>query len=109
MRPEDQRLWSTLIHVGGIIFGFLPALIGYLVLKDRGEFIREHTKTALNFQLTILIGYIVGYILTIVLIGAVIVLAVWIISIVFAIIAAIAANKGEGYTYPKWCAIQFIK
>ncbi|RFA14388.1 hypothetical protein B7R21_06990 [Subtercola boreus] len=109
MRPEDQRLWSTLIHVGGIIFGFLPALIGYLVLKDRGEFIREHTKTALNFQLTILIGYIVGYILTIVLIGAVIVIAVWIISIVFAIIAAIAANKGEGYTYPKWCAIQFIK
>ncbi|WP_369826426.1 DUF4870 domain-containing protein [Subtercola sp. Z020] len=109
MRPEDQRLWATLIHVGGIIFGFLPALIGYLVLKDRGEFIRDHTKTALNFQLTILIGYIAGYILTLVIIGVVVLLAVWVISIVFAIIAAIAANKGEVYVYPKWCAIPFIK
>ncbi|RFA21871.1 hypothetical protein B7R25_05960 [Subtercola boreus] len=109
MRPEDQRLWATLIHVGGIIIGFVAPLIGYLVLKDRGEFIREHTKTALNFQLTLLIGYVVSSILTVVIIGFVTYAAVAIIGLVFAIIAAIAANKGEGYVYPKWCAIQLIK
>ncbi|UFS60749.1 DUF4870 domain-containing protein [Subtercola endophyticus] len=109
LSPSDQRLWATLIHIGGIIFGFLPPLIGYLVLKDRGEFIQEHTKTALNFQLTILIAYIVGSILSIVLIGVFILIAAWIIDIIFSIIAALAANKGELYTYPKWCAIQFVK
>ena len=40
MNPSDEKLWATLIHIGGILFGFLPSLIGYLVLKDRGPFIR---------------------------------------------------------------------
>jgi uncharacterized protein len=41
-----------------------------------------------------------------VLIGFLTYFAVWVYSIVFAIIAAIAANKGEGYKYP--LAIPFI-
>jgi uncharacterized Tic20 family protein len=107
LSPSDERLWATLIHVGGIFFGFIPALVGYLVLKDRGAFIRAHTLTALNFQLTMLIGYIVGYILLFVLIGALVLLAVAVVVIIFGIIAAIAANKGENYSYP--LTIKFIK
>jgi len=107
LSPSDERLWATLIHIGGIFFSFIPALVGYLVLKDRGAFIRAHSLTALNFQLTMLIAIIVGYILTIVLIGAVLVLAAYVVIIIFAIIAAIAANKGEQYKYP--LTIQFIK
>jgi len=107
LSPSDERLWATLIHVGGIFFGFIPALVGYLVLKDRGAFIRAHTLTALNFQLTMLIGYIVGYITTFLLIGFLVLAAVGIVIIIFSIIAAIAANKGEQYKYP--LTIQFIK
>ena len=107
LSPSDERLWATLIHVGGIFFGFIPALVGYLVLKDRGAFIRAHTQTALNFQLTMLIGYIVGYILTLVFIGFIVLAAVGIVILIFSIIAAIAANKGEQYSYP--LTIQFIK
>jgi uncharacterized Tic20 family protein len=107
LSPSDERLWATLIHVGGIFFGFLPALIGYLVLKDRGAFIRSHTLTALNFQLTMLIGYIVGYVLLVVVIGGLVLLAVAVVTIIFSIIAAIAANKGESYSYP--LTIKFIK
>jgi uncharacterized Tic20 family protein len=33
------------------------------VLKDRGPFIREHTATALNFQITMAIAYVISYIL----------------------------------------------
>jgi uncharacterized Tic20 family protein len=106
MSPADQRLWSTLTHVGGILFGFLAPLITYLVLKDRGAFVRAHTATALNFQLTLLIAYVVGYILLFILIGGLVLLAAWVASIVFGIIAAIAANKGEFYTYP--VAIKFV-
>lgn len=107
LSPSDERLWATLIHVGGIFFGFVPALVGYLVLKDRGAFIRSHSLTALNFQLTMLIAYIVGYILTFVLIGVVVLFAVGVVVLIFSIIAAIAANKGEEYKYP--LSIQFIK
>lgn len=100
MNPADEKLWATLVHVGGIFFGFLPALIGYLVLKDRGPFVRSQTATALNFQLTLLIAEVVGYILMIVFVGFLIVPAVYVIRIVFSIIAAIKANQGLWYRYP---------
>ena len=106
LSPADEKLWATLIHVGGILFGFLPALIGYLVLKDRGPFIRQHTATALNFQLTLIIAYVAGSILSLVLIGFLILAAAWIASIIFGIIAAIAANNGQTYTYP--LSIKFV-
>ena len=106
MNPSDERLWATLIHVGGILFEFLPALIGYLVLKDRGPFIRAHAATALNFQITLLIAYVVGWLLTIVLVGIVIIIAAYVLGIVFAIIAAVKANRGEWYQYP--LTIRFV-
>lgn len=106
LSPADEKLWATLIHIGGILFNWIPALIGYLVLKDRGPFVREHTATALNFQITLFIGYVVGWILTIVGIGFIILLAVWVLNIVFSIIAAVKANQGQYYTYP--IAIKFV-
>ncbi|WP_137846430.1 DUF4870 domain-containing protein [Microbacterium sp. 2FI] len=106
MSPSDEKLWSTLVHVGGLFFSFLPALIGYLVLKDRGPFVRAHTATALNFQLTLIIAYIVGTILTFVIIGIFILIAAYVLNIVFCIIAAVKANKGEWYEYP--LTIKFI-
>lgn len=107
LNPSDEKMWATLVHVGGIFFGFLPALIGYIVMKDRGPFVRAHTATALNFQLTLVIAEIVGWILTIVLIGFGILAAVYVLRIVFSIIAALKANRGEWYTYP--LSIAFVR
>ncbi len=76
LSPSDEKLWATLIHIGGIFFSFIPALIGYLVLKDRGPFIREHTATALNFQITMAIAYVVSYVLWLVVIGIFLTIAV---------------------------------
>lgn len=100
LSPSDERLWATLIHVGGIVIGIISPLIGYLVLKDRSAFVRDNGRNALNFQITVLIGYVVGGVLTLVLIGGLILLAVWVVNIVFSIIAAVASNRGEVYTYP---------
>jgi len=107
LSESDQRLWATLIHVGGIFFHFLPALIGYLVLKDRGAFIRQQSRTALNFQLTVLAGYLVGIFTSWFFVGLFVLMAVGALNIVFSIIAAVAANKGENYEYP--LAIRFIR
>ncbi len=107
LSPADEKLWSLLVHLGGIFFNFLPALIGYIVLKDRGPFVRQHTGTALNFQITLLIAGAVGVVTSLIVIGILILAAVAIANIVFSILAAVAANKGEYYEYP--LAIKFIK
>jgi uncharacterized Tic20 family protein len=107
LSPADEKLWATLTHVGGIIFHWLAPLIAYLVLKDRGPFVRWHTRQALNFQLTVLIAYIVGFVLCFVFIGFFLLLAVAVLNIVFGILAAMAANRGEFYRYP--LAIEFVK
>ena len=106
LSPADEKLWATLIQIGGILFNWIPALIGYLVLKDRGPFVRAQAATALHFQITIFIAYVVGGILSIVVVGIFIILAAWVLNIVFSIIAAVKANQGEFYTYP--IAIKFV-
>ncbi len=107
MSPGDEKLWATLVHIGGIFFGFIPALLGYLLLKDRGPFVRGHTATALNFQLTMVIASAVGVITSLIVIGIIILAAVSVLILVFSIIAALAANRGEAYTYP--LTITFLK
>lgn len=106
LSPNDEKLWATLVHIGGIFFGFIPALIGYLVLKDKGPFVRAHTATALNFQITMTIAAIVSSILWLVVIGIFLSIAVAIVVVVFSIIAAVKANQGEAYTYP--LSIKFV-
>ena len=107
MSPADEKLWAVLVHLGGIFFNFLPALIGYLILKDRGPFVRQHTGSALNFQITLIIAYLVGVITMLIIVGFFILAAAGIANIVFCILAAVAANKGEYYEYP--VAIKFVK
>jgi uncharacterized Tic20 family protein len=107
LSPSDQRLWSTLIHVGGIFFGILPSLIGYLVAKDRGDFIRQHSRAALNFHITLLIAYAACVVLSFILIGAFLAVAVGIMALIFSILAAVAANSGQLYKFP--ISIEFIK
>ena len=106
LSPADEKLWATLTHVGGILFHWLAPLIAYLVLKDRGPVVGWHTRQALNFQLTILIAYLVGGVLCLVFIGVFVLLAAWVLNIVFGILAAMAANRGEFYRYP--LAIEFV-
>tara|TARA_R110002051_G_C8701043_1_gene494404 strand:- start:760 stop:1083 length:324 start_codon:yes stop_codon:yes gene_type:complete len=107
MSPSDEKLWATLIHVGGIFFGFVPALVGYLVLKDRGPFVNAHARTALNFQITMAIAYVVSLFLMLILIGYVTLFAVAIVILIFSIMAAVAANNGQSYKYP--LTFEFVK
>jgi len=100
LSDNDARLWVTLAHVGTIIFGFVPALIVWLIGKDRSAFVNTEAKEALNFAILITILYTVGWMLTVILIGFLVLLAAFIMTLVFCIQGAIAANKGQSYRYP---------
>lgn len=106
MSPSDEKMWATLVHIGGIFSNILVPLLGYLILKDRGPFVRAHTAAALNFHLTMLLAAVAGMILTLVIVGIFILIAVAILAVVLPIIAAVKANNGEWYAYP--LAIRFV-
>jgi uncharacterized protein len=106
LSPEQDIQWGSFAHLGGIL-GFLPSLIIWLVFKDRGSFTNTEAKEALNFQITLVFGYIISAILVIVFIGALLMWAVWILGVVFSIIAFLQAKDGKHYRYP--FAIRLIK
>jgi hypothetical protein len=104
---SDERTWAMLGHLGGILIGFIAGLIVYLVYKDRSQYLKEQGAEALNFQITITIGYVVATVTSFIFIGFLLFPILWIVQIVFGIIAGLAANKHENYRYP--FAIRFIK
>jgi uncharacterized protein len=103
---QDSRNTGVLIWVGTIFLGFIPGLIVYLVKKD-DAYVQEQAKEALNWSITAVIGYIAGAILMFVLIGGLVMLAVGICHLVFCIMGAIAASKGENFRVP--FALRLIK
>ena len=127
LAPNDERLWASLAQYGNII-GFLPSLLIFLILGPRSAFVKTQAKEALNFVITAIAAYIVlfilGAIVTVLyiasstaatdalfgLIGTLINLvefAIWVLVIVFSIVAGLKVNRGEAYRYP--FAIRLIK
>ena len=107
LSAEDEKLWAVLTHIGGILFSWIVPLVTYLVFKDRGPFIRSHTATALNFQLTLLIVYLASAVLLLVFIGFLTFAVAAIGSLVLSIIAAVSAGNGQYYRYP--LTITFVR
>jgi uncharacterized Tic20 family protein len=100
MTVQDERTWSLLAHIGSIILGFLAPLIVMLVKGNESPTVRTHSVESLNFQITVLIAYVVSWILAFLLIGFLLVGLVWIVSLIFSIMGAMAASRGEPYKYP---------
>lgn len=97
---NDERTWAILAHVSGMFISFLGPLIIYLLAKEDQPFMKHHAAEAMNFHITVLIAYVVSAVLVLVLIGILMLIAVAIGAIVFTIMAAIAASRGEWYRYP---------
>ena len=107
MSESDARLWAMRGHLSGILLGFIGPLIVMLVFGPRNAFVKKESTEALNFQITVLIGYVIGFVLSLILIGFFLVIAIAIASIIFIIIAAVKNNQGIEYRYP--INIRFVK
>ncbi len=80
--------------------GFIAPLLVFLIKGKDSRFVRSHSLEALNFQISIMIYAVVSAVLTLLLIGFVLLFGLVVIGIVFPILAAVKASKGEYYTYP---------
>ncbi|GAA4393739.1 DUF4870 domain-containing protein [Brevibacterium sp. R8603A2] len=104
---ESERSAAMWTHLGTLLIGWLMPLIMFIMKKDESAFVREHARQSLNAQImNAILCYgimLISLPLMLVFIGFI---TFWlafippIIYIVFEIIAAVAANKGEGYKIP---------
>jgi hypothetical protein len=97
---KDAKNLAMLCHLLSIFTGFLGPLLIWLLKKDSHPFVDDQGREALNFQLTVLIGYVIGGATAYFCIGIFIFLGVWIFQLVLAIMAAMQASDGVAYRYP---------
>lgn len=97
---SDDKNIATITHLAGTVFFFMPALIVWILKKDDSAYVADQAKEALNFQITMTMAMFVASVLVWILIGFILIPIVWLINIVFCIIAGIATSKGELYRYP---------
>lgn len=97
---KDECNIAMLAHLLGIFTGFLGALIIWILKKDDSAYISSQSKEALNFQITITIGFVIAWVLAFILIGFIFIPVLLVLNLIFCIIAAIAASKGQDYRYP---------
>jgi uncharacterized Tic20 family protein len=111
---QDDRTWGMIAHLSALaafIAPFLGAVLGplivWLVKRDQSAFTAEAAKEALNFNITVAIGFAICGVLTLVWIGIPLMLVLSIVWLVLVIVAGIRAGEGVQYRYPY--AFRFIK
>ena len=111
---QEDRNWGMIGHLSALaafiapfLGGVLGPLIVYLVKKDHSAFAAECAKEALNFNITVAIGYCICGLLAIVFIGIPLMVALWIAWLVLVIVAGVRASEGTSYRYP--ATIRFVK
>src|SRR5215471_5673130 len=104
---QEDRNWGMIGHLSALaafiapfLGGVLGPLIVYLVKKDQSAFGADCAKEALNFNITVAIGYCLCALLAWVLIGIPLLVALWIAWLVLVIIAGVRASEGVSYRYP---------
>ncbi|MBD56043.1 DUF4870 domain-containing protein [uncultured Pseudoalteromonas sp.] len=110
---KEQRNWAMFCHLSalaGLLFPFgsvIGPLIIWLVKKEEMPLVAEHGRKSLNFQLTMMIAYIVSFLLVFVVVGVILLPIVALFSLIMVIVSAIKASDGKEVNYP--LTIEFIK
>ena len=105
---EMERRLALLCHFSPLLVGFLGPLVFWLHNRDKSSFVDHHGKEALNVHLTVLLAALIpGGPIFMYAIGYSLLPAVILASVVYSILAAVAAHRGEWYKFPY--SIRLIK
>ncbi len=131
LSAAEEKQWSILTHVLSIFFGLVAAAVFYFLFRNRGPFVRAHTTTEWNLQLTVTALSAVFVVLSfgsvfasigisagsqssgppaglgLFFIGYFGLIAVRLAASILGIVASVAANRGRYYRYS--IAIPFAK
>jgi uncharacterized protein len=111
---SEEKTWAMLANLAGflgIAFPVIGSILGpFIVWQLKGKdypLVEDQGKEALNFQISMLIYFVISGVLVILLIGLILLPLLVIFEFVVMLIAAYRANQGERYRYP--LNIRFIK
>ena len=104
---QDERTWGMIAHLSGFtvfLFPFggniLAPLIIWLTRRDTSAHVEMEAREALNFNISVTLGWIVCGSLVFALIGIPLGAALFLYWLVMTIVAAVKASEGVGYRYP---------
>lgn len=110
---EQTRFWSTLLHLSTLLgfaslgAGLIAPIIIWQWKKTTLPKIDRHGRIVMNAIITYALYVIIAGILCLLLIGFALLSVLWLLSILFPLIAAIKAWQGVAWHYP--LSIQFFK
>lgn len=99
---SEDRNYALAAHLGplvvllfgGALLSVIPALVVWLVRKDKSVFVDDHGRESMNFQLSLALWSLLLF-WTIV-----IPVVLWVVAIVSSVRGSIAAGNGEYFRYP---------
>jgi uncharacterized Tic20 family protein len=104
---QEERTWAMIAHLSAFaVFVFplagniLAPLIIWVARRDTSAFVEAEAKEALNFNISVSLGWVVCGLLTFVLIGIPLGVILFVGWLVMTILAAVKASEGVGYRYP---------
>lgn len=99
--PEEQT-WATLVHLSALsglvtlgVGSIVGPLVVWLLFRARSDMVDYHGKRALNFQISMAIYVIVASVLIIIAIGVLLVPILGILWLIWTIVAAVRASRGD--------------
>jgi uncharacterized protein len=103
----NERTWAMAAHFSALAFFIVPfggnvlgPLVVWLMKREQSAFVAEAAKEALNFNIVVVLGYVVCGLLVFVFIGILLGVALFGFWLVMTVIAAIKASEGVHYRYP---------
>ena len=118
LSQNEERTWASIAHLSALVNlvgvpSFLGPLVVWLIKKNESDFVAEEAKASLNFALSIwiygaillvlgVLGFLgsidTGFTLALLLILAWSIIIL--LNMVFSVIGAVKASRGEPYEYP---------
>ncbi len=108
-RSQDaDRGWAVAVHLLTLILTPLAAVFVNMVFGPRSEFVHQHARQAINFQLNMLVGLFAAGAATAVSEGFLLLWApLGLAYLVMPIVASVRASQGHWLPYPRF--IPFLR
>jgi hypothetical protein len=111
---KDEQNWAMGCHLSALAGFLVPfgnvvgPLVIWLIKRAEMPMVDRHGKEALNFQITVLIAFLICIPLAFILIGFVLMFVVGLAALILTIMAAVKVSNGDfEYKYP--FAIRLLK
>jgi uncharacterized protein len=116
--PASDHAWALCSYLLTFVAGFLAPVVIYAIKLNESRYVRFHAAQSLNMALTAMIYTVGGFFVALILGLATHGLALFLIvpafvaylvaHLVFVILAAVAANRGEYYRVPTLISLPMV-